>query len=73
MRVGVGSGPVKDRYRDSADAENKISSWGKAERIAANESALRRVMRFVEKLLMDTDKQTHSIANDRSHLVDVSH
>jgi hypothetical protein len=43
VRFGVNSVPVKDRYRDSEDEENKISSWGNAERIAAKDSALRRV------------------------------
>ncbi|WP_147072703.1 hypothetical protein [Sulfuriferula plumbiphila] len=45
--------PVKDRYRDSGDVENKISSWGKMEHVAANDSAFRRASRFAEKLLMD--------------------
>jgi hypothetical protein len=35
--------PVKDRYRDSGDEENKISGWEKTERIAAKDSVLRRV------------------------------
>jgi hypothetical protein len=35
--------PVKDRYRDSEDEKNKISSWGKMERVAAKDGALRRV------------------------------
>jgi hypothetical protein len=48
--------PVKDRYRDSGDEENKISSWGKGERVAANDSAFQRASRFAEKLLMDADK-----------------
>jgi hypothetical protein len=51
--VGGDSGPVKDRYRDSGDEESKISSWGKAERIAANDSAFRRVWCSVKKLLAD--------------------
>jgi hypothetical protein len=67
--VGGDSGPVKDRYRDSEDEENKISSWGKRERVAANDSVFRRVSRFAEKLLMDTDQQAHSAAYDQSHPV----
>jgi hypothetical protein len=48
--VGGDSGPVKDRYRDSGDEENNISNRRKTERIAANDSAFRRVWCSVEKL-----------------------
>ena len=58
------SGSVKDRYRDTGDEENKSSSRGKGERIAANDCTFWRVSRSVEKLLMDTDKQAHSSAYD---------
>jgi hypothetical protein len=65
------SGSVKDRYRDTGDEENKSSSWGKGERIAANDWAFWRVSRFAEKLSTDADQQAHSAAYDRSHPIDV--
>jgi len=69
--VGGDSGPVKDRYRDNEDEKNKISSWRKTERIAANDSAFRRASRFAEKLLMNADQQAHSSTYDRNHPIDV--
>lgn len=68
--MGGDSGPVKDRYRDSGDEENKISSWGKTERIAANDSKFRRVWCSVKKLLADADMQARSSTRSRKQSAD---
>ncbi|HAT1587277.1 TPA: hypothetical protein I8Y00_003656 [Citrobacter farmeri] len=43
VRIGAGSVPVKDRYRQQGDAENIASCRDEANKNAAGASALRRV------------------------------
>ncbi len=70
MRVEEESETVKDRYRDSEDRENKISSLGKVKHITANNSAFWRVWRFVENLLADAGQLVYSIVYGKNNPVE---
>jgi hypothetical protein len=48
--------PVKDRYRDNSGGKRKIACWSKFKKNAASGSALRRVERFVERILVSRQK-----------------
>ncbi|EMT5437594.1 TPA: hypothetical protein ACOENG_001054 [Stenotrophomonas maltophilia] len=64
VRIGVGSVPVKDRYRQQGDAESMVSCRDKANKNAAGMSALRRVKKEKQDMRQAANGQNFGGVSD---------